>query len=43
MRHLIGGKAKERQAASTSQMGRFETEILIQEKNLETLMNLSGK
>ena len=32
MRHLIGGRAKERQAASTSQIGRFETEILTQTK-----------
>ncbi len=43
IRHLIGGRAKKRQAASTSQMGRFETEILTQNKNLETLMNLSGE
>ena len=26
MRHVVGGRAKERNAASTSQMGRFETE-----------------
>jgi len=43
MCHLIGGRAKERQAASTSQMGRFETEILTQAKNLEVLLNLSGE
>jgi len=43
MRHLIGGRAKERQAASTSQMGRFETEILTQTKNLEVLLDLSGE
>ena len=27
MRHVIGGRAREKQAASTSQMGRFETEV----------------
>ena len=27
MRWIVGGKAVERQAASTSQMGRFETEL----------------
>jgi len=40
IRHLIGGRAKERRAASTSQMGRFETEILTQTKNLELLIDL---
>ena len=43
IRHLIGGRAKERQAASTSQMGRFETEILTQTGNLELLTDSSGK
>jgi len=28
MRWIVGGKAVERQAASASQMGRFETELL---------------
>ena len=28
MRQVIGGRARDRQAASTSQMGRFETAIL---------------
>ena len=28
MRWVVGGKAIERQAASTSQMGRFETEVV---------------
>jgi len=28
MRHVAGGRAKDKQAASTSQMGRFETEVL---------------
>jgi hypothetical protein len=43
MRNVVGGRAKERTAASTSLMGRFETEILTQPKNLELLMNLSGR
>jgi hypothetical protein len=42
MRHLAGGRAVERSAASTSVMSRFETEILTQPKNLEFLMNLPG-
>ncbi len=32
MRWIVGGKAVEKQAASTSQMGRFETELLSMEK-----------
>jgi len=40
MRQVVGGRAKDRQAASTSQMGRFETEILTARKNLKVLMNL---
>ncbi len=28
MRHVVGGRATQRSAASTSQMGRFETEVL---------------
>ena len=43
IRHLIGGRAKEHQAASTSQMGRFETEILTQPDNLKVLMSLPGQ
>jgi hypothetical protein len=42
MRQVVGGRAKERTAASTSLMGRFETEILRQPENLELLMNLPG-
>ena len=42
MRHVVGGRAKRKQAASTSQMGRFETEVLTQPKNLSALMELSG-
>ena len=42
MRHISGGRAVERSAASTSAMGRFETDKLTQPQNLEFLMNLSG-
>src|SRR5271170_6077672 len=43
MRYIVGGRATEHTAASTSQMGRFETEVLTQSGNLEALTNLSGK
>jgi len=43
MRHIAGGRAIELSAASTNLMGRFETEILTQTKNLELLMGLPGK
>jgi hypothetical protein len=43
MRYVVGGRACERNAASTSQMGRFETEVLTQPANLAELANLSGK
>ena len=43
MRHVVGGRATERTAASTSQMGRFETEVLTQPCNLAVLTKLSGK
>jgi hypothetical protein len=42
MRHVAGGRAVERSAASTSVMSRFETEILAQPENLAFLMNLPG-
>ena len=42
MRQAVGGRAKDYTAASTSLMGRFETEILTQPENLEFLMNLPG-
>ena len=42
MRWIVGGKAVERQAASSSQMGRFETELLATEENLAALADLSG-
>ena len=43
MRHVVGGRATEHTAASTSQMGRFETEVLTQPRNLKALTKLSGK
>ena len=43
MRQVVGGRATEHTAASTSQMGRFETEVLTQPKNLKALTKLSGK
>ena len=43
MRHVVGGRPRTMQAASTSQMGRFETEVLTQPKNLAALMDLSGR
>ena len=43
MRWVVGGKAVERQAASTSQMGRFETELLATDANIEALADMSGE
>ena len=40
MRWIVGGKAVERDAASTSQMGRFETEWLASDENLAALTDL---
>src|ERR687885_2354249 len=37
MRWIIGGQAVRGQAASTSQMGRFETEVMTEAKNLTAL------
>ncbi len=42
MRWIVGGKAVERQAASTSQMGRFETELLATDTNIEVLTDMNG-
>src|SRR5215204_2539401 len=41
MRWDVGGRALTEQAASASQMGRFETEVLTQEANLNALAELS--
>src|SRR3954471_6387462 len=43
MRWVVGGAAVTAQAASTSQMGRFETEVLTQGANLSALTDLSGR
>ena len=43
MRHVIGGRAVERKAASTSEIGRFETDVLTHPVNLAALMNMPGK
>ena len=42
MRAIVDRKGLDRRAASTSQMGRFETESLATEENLAALTNLSG-
>lgn len=42
MRWIVGGKAVERNGASTSQMERFETELLATKDNLAALADLSG-
>ena len=42
MRWIIGGHAVTKQAASTSQMGCFETEHLASDENFAALTNLSG-
>ena len=42
MRYVVGGRARTKRAASTSQMGLFETEVLTQPKNLAALTDLSG-
>ena len=43
MRWIVGGRAVARAAASTSQMGRFETEFLATDRNLAALADLSGR
>ena len=43
MRWIVGGHAVTKQAASNSQMGRFETEVLATEENLTALTDLSGQ
>jgi hypothetical protein len=42
MRAIVGREGLDRAAASSSQMGRFETEWLATDANLEALTNLSG-
>ena len=43
MRPVVGGRATGRQAASTSQMARFETEVLTQPDNLSALLEMPGR
>ena len=43
MRHVVGGRAKWRNAASRSHMGRFETEVLTDPEHVDALTDLSGK
>jgi len=43
MRRVVGGRATEKTAASTSQVGRFETEVLADPENLVEIMDLSGQ
>src|SRR5918994_2154240 len=43
LRWIVGGRAVTQTAASTSQMGRFETEVLTQEANLSALADLCGR
>jgi hypothetical protein len=42
MRQIVGGRAVEHSAASSSQMARFETELLEGDANLQALCDLSG-
>ena len=41
MRVVVGWKGPDRHAASTSEMGRFETELLTEKDNLEGLEGLN--
>jgi hypothetical protein len=43
MRWIVGGRAVAKAAASTSQMGRFETVFLATDENLAALADLSGQ
>ncbi len=42
MRQIVGGRAVDAKAASASQMGRFETEVLATSDNRSALADLSG-
>jgi len=42
MRWVLGGRAKKKLAASSSEMGRFETEFLPTDENMEALSSLCG-
>ncbi len=43
MRYVVGAWATTREAASTSEMGRFETALLAEKKNIEALRTLAGR
>src|SRR5262249_55709656 len=43
MRTVVGGRARDHAAASTSEVGRFETDTLTSRENLNRLMDLSGQ
>ena len=43
LRWIVGGRAVTQYAASASQMGRFETEVLTQAANLSALADLCGR
>jgi len=43
MRSVVGGRAMDHTAASTSEIARFETEALSSPTNLKRLMELSGQ
>jgi hypothetical protein len=43
LRWIVGGRAVTQNAASASQMGRFETEVLTQKANLSALADLCGR
>ena len=43
LRTVVGGRAKDNTAASTSEMARFETETLSSTDNIKLLIDLSGK
>jgi hypothetical protein len=43
LRTVVGGRAREHTAASTSEVARFETECLSSQTNLKQLMDLSGR
>ena len=43
LRQIVGGRAQKRPGASTSQMSRFETEILSSDQNLQALTDLCGR
>ena len=43
MRHVVGGRTEDKLGASTSEMSRFETEMLPEEGNLQVLAALPGR